>query len=287
MKLLFTIKSLLLTSALVAMSSSALSAEDAKPSKVLDIKAKDCLKKVTGYSMMGPTSTGIYYVFTDKKAVLLVIIDNKNKDFPVSSEIFTFADDVTQKGLEGWVNNQHSDALFPDVPKPLKRHQNPAGSCKVISKKLVETTEIGNKSYEHYSVGFQLKNLPVRDTIKVNDFTDTARVNVKKVAPNKKAYPAHWGNPPTIQTRDLRQLPGDYGMGSSTLAKWITKNMEANKNKGGPAFEEWVKAGKKIPKDMIFPGGSPWFNESTRKNRSAKEVYKMLFGNGVSEKKTH
>jgi gluconolactonase len=45
-------------------------------------------------------------------------------------------------------------------------------------------------------------------------------------APNGKAFPVHWGEPPRIQTRDLRPLPGGYGRGSGTLAKWIAKNMQ-------------------------------------------------------------
>ncbi|MEC9036379.1 MAG: DUF1080 domain-containing protein [Verrucomicrobiota bacterium] len=48
----------------------------------------------------------------------------------------------------------------------------------------------------------------------------------------KKKFPAHWGNPPKIQTEDLRPLPGGYGNGSSTLAKWISKNLEQDKKKG-------------------------------------------------------
>jgi hypothetical protein len=38
-------------------------------------------------------------------------------------------------------------------------------------------------------------------------------------------FPSHWGNPPMIQTRDLRELPGDYGMGSGTLKQWIEEKM--------------------------------------------------------------
>ena len=48
----------------------------------------------------------------------------------------------------------------------------------------------------------------------------------------KRKFPAHWGNPPKIQTEDLRPLPGGYGNGSSTLAKWISKNLEQDKKKG-------------------------------------------------------
>ena len=44
--------------------------------------------------------------------------------------------------------------------------------------------------------------------------------------PSGKAFPAHWGEPPRIQTRDLRPLPGGYGQGSGTLAKWIQMNLD-------------------------------------------------------------
>ena len=47
-----------------------------------------------------------------------------------------------------------------------------------------------------------------------------------------KPFPAHWGQPPQIQTRDLRDLPGGYGQGSSTLANWITANLEKDKLAG-------------------------------------------------------
>ena len=158
-------------------------------------------------------------------------------------------------------------------------------------------------------------------------------------APNGKPFPAHWGQPPLRQTRDLRILPGGYGRGSGTLARWIQENIEADAKDPGrakgkknpkdqeikklekeiaqmkallitskfnteglakymarlkkktarlaqlkasekgkiPSFEEWVRGGKKIPKGMIFTGGSPWFNESTGKNRSPEEVYRMIF----------
>ena len=53
-------------------------------------------------------------------------------------------------------------------------------------------------------------------------------------APNGKEFPAHWGEPPAIQTRDLRPLPGGYGQGSSTLANWIKANMKKDEEKGSP-----------------------------------------------------
>lgn len=46
------------------------------------------------------------------------------------------------------------------------------------------------------------------------------------VAAAPPKFPAHWGEPPAVQTRDLRPLPGGYGEGSGTLAKWIQDNLD-------------------------------------------------------------
>lgn len=45
-------------------------------------------------------------------------------------------------------------------------------------------------------------------------------------SPNGKPFPASWGPPPLIQTRDLRPLPGGYGQGSGTLARWIEEHLQ-------------------------------------------------------------
>ena len=41
-------------------------------------------------------------------------------------------------------------------------------------------------------------------------------------------FPKHWGEPPTSQTEDLRPLPGGFGMGSSTLYRWIRNNLQSD-----------------------------------------------------------
>ncbi|WP_221029489.1 DUF5060 domain-containing protein [Actomonas aquatica] len=38
-------------------------------------------------------------------------------------------------------------------------------------------------------------------------------------------FPARWGEPPPVQTRDLRPLPAGFGSGSSTLARWIEQQL--------------------------------------------------------------
>ena len=46
---------------------------------------------------------------------------------------------------------------------------------------------------------------------------------------SRPRFPLHWGKPPAAQTKDLRPLPGGFGMGSSTLAHWIKENIEEDK----------------------------------------------------------
>ncbi|HMP83598.1 MAG TPA: hypothetical protein PKA41_12935 [Verrucomicrobiota bacterium] len=44
-----------------------------------------------------------------------------------------------------------------------------------------------------------------------------------------KEFPPHWGKPPEIQLRDYVKWPDGYGHGSSTVAKWIEKNIAKDK----------------------------------------------------------
>jgi len=50
-----------------------------------------------------------------------------------------------------------------------------------------------------------------------------------KPKPEVREFPKHWGEPPTRQTRDLVQLPGKFGKGSSTLKDWIAANIKKDK----------------------------------------------------------
>jgi hypothetical protein len=50
--------------------------------------------------------------------------------------------------------------------------------------------------------------------------------------PRPQPFPPHWGKPPEMQTKDIKPLPGGFGMGSSTLAHWIKENIEDDKATG-------------------------------------------------------
>lgn len=81
-------------------------------------------------------------------------------------------------------------------------------------------------------------------------------------SPNGKAFPAHWGAPPLVQTRDLRPFPGGYGQGSGTLAKWIQTNLDLDAkdpNRGktpqpSPSPEPKNEKSGDVPKSSISIG---------------------------------
>jgi murein DD-endopeptidase MepM/ murein hydrolase activator NlpD len=88
----------------------------------------------------------------------------------------------------------------------------------------------------------QTVNLP--QTGETTDDIDPAfsrEPNFRDDIPNNTDYPAHWGEPPMAQTKDLRVLPGGYGQGSGTLATWIADNMR--------------KDNPDITMEELYPGG--------------------------------
>ena len=87
----------------------------------------------------------------------------------------------------------------------------------------------------------------------------------------------------------LTKDPGQHPQLGSTIATVdpngrvsfstpLTLDNNISQAKFKPTFDEWVQRGENIPEDLVFIGGSPWFNEETGENRSSTEVYNMIFG---------
>ena len=87
-----------------------------------------------------------------------------------------------------------------------------------------------------------------------------------------KPFPAHWGDPPKIQTHDYVRLPGGYGQGSSTLASWIAGHLEKDKASGPSGSAPVAKAVYennfekaevgKVPADFLVLNGTFTVQES-------------------------
>ncbi len=93
-------------------------------------------------------------------------------------------------------------------------------------------------------------------------------------APNGKAFPANWGAPPLRLTRDLRVLPGGYGRGSGTLARWIQENLDKDAKNNKPA----VNSGNNQPPPPPVAVGRPAPPPRPIKPVVAKKAYPKHWG---------
>ena len=114
----------------------------------------------------------------------------------------------------------------------------------------------------------------------------------KTARPQRKPYPAHWGAPPRVQTKDLRPLPGGYGMGSSTIKGWIQKNLDQDAKAAEPnkddktdksaTAEEIQQVEKKIAEMEDLATRARFTEEGLKKHQeeiaALKERLKVLRG---------
>ncbi len=70
-----------------------------------------------------------------------------------------------------------------------------------------------------------------KPTLKIGKLVPSEQRPNTKDVPEKPRFPKHWGKPPAIQTRDMVKLPGNFGKGSSTLARWIAENLKEDAKK--------------------------------------------------------
>jgi len=103
-----------------------------------------------------------------------------------------------------------SIGLAAEIKKPFPRHWGPPPR--------IQTMDI-----VPLPGGYGMGSSTLANWIKRNMERDQRH---KDSVPKLKPFPPHWGPPPRIQTRDYRPLPGGYGMGSSTLARWIQQNLD-------------------------------------------------------------
>ena len=131
---------------------------------------------------------------------------------------------TVQKKTWAWDCRQRTEQVHVGVPMQLFLDIEKAGEHEIMFSLREDGFEMdkfilaSNKEFKPEGKG---------PAVKVKAGTlPAAFPEVAEAAPAPKEFPAHWGEPPAIQTRDLRPLPGGYGEGSGTLAKWIQDNLD-------------------------------------------------------------
>lgn len=148
-----------------------------KSTEVLNVKKAKKLE--VRQSQIGFRSTLLFYTFSKEKAVVKFEIGNRTKTFPMKGTVYLFAKNVTEEGISKWLNNQHSDGLFPDVPEPVKMINIPEKFCKVTSFKLVDQTKLPFGTYDNFDVTFEIREFTDRNNVTVPGFTGETKVHIK------------------------------------------------------------------------------------------------------------
>lgn len=129
-------------------------------------------------SQIGYRDTLLFYTFEPQRIIVKLQIGNKDKKFPMSGTIYAFGADATLEGMEKWLNNQHSDALFPIVANPVASHPIPAEFATVTEHKFVAQENLGLGAYDTYDVKFVLKDFAEKSGIKIKGFTSSTKVHI-------------------------------------------------------------------------------------------------------------
>jgi hypothetical protein len=174
-----TLNAFLIT--LILLAASGMTSAADKPTTVatsLDLKDKKVQREEISASQIGFTSTRVFYRLDDYRVVVVLHIDNTKKGFPVTGKVCQFAKDVTPEGIAKWLNNQHSDGLFPEVPEPKVTVELPAKACQSLESKLLGQKTVLDNTYNEYSVEIKLNEVKVNEQYLLQEFKDTVKVYV-------------------------------------------------------------------------------------------------------------
>ncbi len=126
----------------------------------------------------GPTLK-IYHL-KDQNVVLKISIDNTSTDFEMDVTVAMFADDLPDEDLEKWINNQHSDGIYPDAPEPLATFDLPEQSHSVTSHTLIDQSAGQNgDEYDNYALELYVDNVSEEDVFYLMSFVADAVVHVQ------------------------------------------------------------------------------------------------------------
>ncbi len=149
--------------------------------RVIDVDPAEKLE--VRHSMIGFRNTLLFYTDNDQQAVLTLLIDNADETFPVKGTVYLFDEATTAEAIDKWINNQHSDGLFPDVPEPISQTELPEEVCQVTSHEKIgtETSEspVNPGEYDDYEVKLSVKDYSNNENFQLTGFDDTAHVFIK------------------------------------------------------------------------------------------------------------
>lgn len=133
----------------------------------------------TAQTMVGFSDTQIFYRFVEQKVVVRVKIANQ-AEFPLTATVYVFPTNSTDEGIKAWINNQYSDALYPETAEPSHSENVPAELCKIASAKLLKRAQEPFGVYKQYAVVFEIAECDNVSGFTLKPLRDSAQVYVKE-----------------------------------------------------------------------------------------------------------
>ena len=148
---------------------------------VLNVKSEDVVRNESSQTQIGFSHTQLFYSLPESHSIVALRFSNEDLEFPVTGKVHQFAPGTTAEDLAKWVNNQTSDALFPDVPEPTNSVDLPAEALKTVSSEFVEEQRGGfrNEIYRKFVVNFAVNKTELSDDLRLSAFKDSVTVYVK------------------------------------------------------------------------------------------------------------
>ncbi|MCA9176195.1 MAG: hypothetical protein KDB14_17030 [Planctomycetales bacterium] len=134
------------------------------------------VRTVANQTLIGFSNTRVFYPLAKQNAVVVVHLADKGKGFATSGKVHVFAKSATSDDLDKWINNQHSDALFADIPEPVATHVVPPDAIKTVSSKLLGQEKGGPEgvTYDKFLVEFVVSEAELTKTLQLAAFKDSA-----------------------------------------------------------------------------------------------------------------
>ncbi len=118
------------------------------------------------------------YNYEADNVILKVRISNDALNLPIKATLYQFDPLEDDKAIAKWINNQHSDGLYPIVAQPIQQ-QDVSNEIKITSVgKGQEVIGQRGEIYSKHEITYLVEELKI-GSFMINSFADTVYVHVR------------------------------------------------------------------------------------------------------------
>lgn len=133
------------------------------------------------FSIGGPQpTTRLFYSFPEQSVVLSVLITREGEGHKAAGTVHIFERGLPAEELAKWLNNQMSDALYPDAPEPVHRVRLGEDACTITAAEFVadQHLERFDLDYKDYRLTLKVERQRIGDRFDLRGFEDVTGIFV-------------------------------------------------------------------------------------------------------------